>query len=245
MASAAARYKLLKEAASDIELQAQIRQVCSTDIHFWFDHFAYTFNPRVQPADLPFNLMDFQREIVNVTVQCIREGEPVLFEKSRDMGLTWILALVLEWFWEYEPGSDFLIGSKNQDLVDKKGDRSTIFQKLRYNIALQPKWLFPKHIRGWDTFLKLVHPINGNTIVGSTSTPDFGRSGRYRAALMDEMAFHPYGKAAYESASHSTNCILMPSTPNGKANEFYKLRSHDDVEWIDLEGPEDPLDAAR
>lgn len=235
MVSSQARYRLLYEARGNLELQAQCLAACKADILFWFNHFAYTFDPRKQPSDLPFNLMPFQEKVVKTLEECIREGEPLIIEKSRDMGATWLVVLVFQYFWMFESGSDFLIGSKTQDLVDKKGDRSTIFQKLRYNAGFQPSWLLPKLGKHHDTFLKMIHPVNGNTIVGSTSTPDFGRSGRYRAAMMDEMAFHPYGKAAYESVTQSTNCIIMPSTPNGKTNEFYKLRSRDDIEWVALE----------
>lgn len=235
MVSTEGRYRLLYAAKNDPTLQAQCIAACNHDIVFWFNNFAYTFDPRRAPADLPFNLMDFQETVVLTIADCIRTGEPLLIEKSRDMGVSWLILLVFQYFWMFEPGSDFLLGSKNQDLVDKKGDRSTLFQKLRFNARLQPSWMLPKLDKNSDTFLKMIHPVNGNTIVGATSTPDFGRSGRYRAALMDEMAFHPYGKAAYESVSQSTNCIIMPSTPNGKANEFYKLRSLEDIEWIDLE----------
>ena len=234
MVSTQARYRLLHAARGNPELQAQCIAASKADILFWFNHFAYTFNPRVQPADLPFNLMPFQEIVVKTLEQCIREGEPIIIEKSRDMGATWLIDLVFQWFWMFEPGSDFLIGSKTQDLVDKKGDRSTIFQKLRYNAALQPKWMLPKLDKNHDTFMKMIHPVNGNTITGSTSTPDFGRGGRYRAAFLDEMPMHPYGKAAYESVSQSTNCIVMCGTPNGKANEFYKLRSREDLDWVEV-----------
>lgn len=234
MVSTEARYKLLYEAKDSPLLQEECLAVSQSDILFWFDHFAYTYNPRVRPSDLPFNLMPFQVKVVETLHDCIRKGEPLLIEKSRDMGITWLIVLTFQWFWMFEHGSDFLIGSKVQDLVDKKGDRSTIFQKLRYNIQMQPPWMLPSLDKNHDTFMKIIHPINGNTITGASSTVDFGRGGRYRAAMLDEYAFHPYGKAAYESVSQSTNCIIMPSTPNGKANNFYKLRSIDDLEWIEL-----------
>lgn len=244
MASIEDRGKLLKAAKGNEDLQIKLIAQCKYDILFWFDYFAYTFNPRVRPSDLPFNLMHFQRQVVLEIQKCIDNSEPLLIEKSRDMGITWMIALVFHWYWLFFDGSHFLIGSKVQDLVDKKGDRSTIFEKLRYNHRMQPGWMTPPLTKGYDNFMRLIHPQSGNTIVGASSTPDFGRSGRYKAALMDEMAFHPYGKAAYESVSQSTDCIIMPSTPNGKLNEFYKLRSLKDMEWIDIEGDPAPLDAA-
>lgn len=242
MVSAKGRYTLLYEASKDTSIQAQCLASCKdpdNGILFWFDHFAYTYNPRLQEPDLPFNLMPFQKVTVKTLHDCIVEGEPILIEKSRDMGLTWIVGLTCQYFWQFLPGSDFHFGSKKQDLVDKKGDMSTIFQKIRYNISKQPNWMLPKLGKNDDTFLKLIHPVNRNTITGEASGPDFGRGGRYKAAVLDEMAFHPYGKAAYESVSHSTDCIIMPSTPNGKTNEFYKLRNKEDIEWVDIKDESD------
>jgi len=238
MTSVEARYRLLHAARGNRELQAQCIAACKNGkegINFWFDYFAYTFDPRLIKPDLPFNLMADQRVLVNVAYDCIMEGEPLLIEKSRDRGVTWILGSIGQYFWQFVDGSDILIGSKKEKDVDAKGARGTIFEKIRYNIRMQPKWMLPRLNKTHDSKLKLVHPVNGNSITGQASTSDIGRSGRFKFIILDEFAFHPYGKAAYEACTHSTNCIFLPSTPNGKANEFYKLRSEEDLDWIDIE----------
>jgi phage terminase large subunit len=242
MVSAEARYRLLFNAENDPELQQDCITASKADIVFWFNHFCYTYNPRVFPADLPFNLYSFQPQVVRLIQKCILEGEPLLIEKSRDMGITWLVVLVFQWYWQFTPGCDFLIGSKTRDLVDKKGNKSTIFQKLRYNIQMQPPWMLPRLDKNHDTYMKIIHPVNGNAIIGETSGPDFGRSGRCRAAFMDEMPRYAYGRAAYESVTQSTDCIIVCGTPYGKANEFYKMRSDESLEWVDIESNQPALD---
>jgi phage terminase large subunit len=240
------RLKLLRAVANDKKKQNVLREKCKRDIHFWFNNFCYTFDPRKKPAAIPFNLMGFQEKVVTVICHCIDHKEPLIIEKSRDMGATWLILLVFQHYWMFERGSTFLVGSKKEDLVDKKGDLSTLFQKMRYNLQWQPPWLIPKLSKFDDGYMKLVNPTNGNTITGESSNPTFGIGQRHKGVMMDEMAFHPFGKAAYECISQTTNCIIMPSTPNGKTNEFYRFRSGEEVEWIDInnESDLDTLDVA-
>jgi hypothetical protein len=235
------RKDLLIACSKDIKLQRAVFNECRDDILFWFDWFAYTFNPRVKPAHLPFNLYPFQKNVVLLLQKCIDEGEPLIIEKSRDMGLSWLVMLTFQWFWLFHDGVDFLCGSKVQDDVDKKGDRSTLFQKFRFNLDYQPLWILPEMHRFHDSFLKILNPRNGNTLAGQAATSDFGRGQRYRAVLMDEIARHPYGQYAYESVSHSTNCVILLFTPFGKANIAYNMRSHPDVEWVDIGGNDDGI----
>jgi len=229
------RIKLLKLAKSHPEVQQELLSMCESDILFWFDTFCWTFNPRVKPAHMPFNLWQFQIPMVETIRDCILDGENLLIEKSRDMGVSWVVLMCFQWFWLFREGTDLLVCSKKEDNVDKKGDKSTLFEKLRYNLSFMPDWMIPALNKFQDSHMKLVHPVNGNVIVGESSNPDTGRSGRYTAVLLDEMAFHPYGEAAFTSVSQSSDCIIMPSTPNGKANWFYKLRKNTGIDWVEME----------
>jgi len=236
MPSLLERTKLLHKAKDDVRLQRALIAQCKNDVLFWFDWFAWTFNPRVDGAHLPFNLYDFQRDVILLMHDCIKRGEPLIIEKSRDMGLSWMVLLIFQYWWLFQDGADFLLGSRTQDEVDQKGNRSTLFEKFRYNINRMPLWMCPKLERHHNGHMKIINPTNGNVLSGEASTPDFGRSQRYRAVLMDEVARHPYGDFAYASVSQSTNCIILLFTPFGKANIAYRMRSHEDIEWVDIGG---------
>ena len=248
MVSSEARYRLLHEARNNPAIQSECITACMGDILFWFSHFAYTFDPRTTPSDLPFNLMPFQERTVRVIASCIENAsrasrDDLLIEKSRDMGISWLIALIFQYYWQFFPGFNFMVGSRKQEDVDAKGDLSSFIEKIRYNVRLQPRWMCPRMGKHEDNHLKLINPVTKNTITGESSTAGFARGKRYRAICIDEMAFHPFSKAAYETAWQSTYCMILPSTPNGKANEYFKIRSNENLEWIDIESDSAALES--
>lgn len=236
MATIDERLSLLQKAQGDKLLQAVLFERCKEDPVFWFNHFCWTFNPRLTGIKhIPFNLYPFQEKIVQSLCDCIDRGEPLLIEKSRDMGLSWIVMLVFHYYFMFVPGADLHVGSSKLEYVDKKGVKSTLIEKVRYNHSFQPGWLTPKLRPGKDdTFCRLINPANGNTLTGEAAVPSFGMSQRYKAVLLDEFARQPYGELAYATVSQTTNCIVMIYTPYGKSNMAYTLSHSSEVERITL-----------
>lgn len=224
------RVELLDLCEKDPAFATKVKDKCAKDINFWMQYFCCTFDPRPECLErhIPFIPYDYQTIATNIIIEQIRTGQDMLSEKSRDMGITWTLVYVFQWFWQFHPGNNFLCGSKKQDNVDKLGDDATIFEKYRYNIKRQPAFLMPmgfnaqKHL----TFLKCINPENGNAITGESMNPDFGRSGRYTAIFFDEMAFWDQGHLAWAACGESTRCRIAVSTPFGKGNKFATLRWH-------------------
>lgn len=234
MATLRERAELITKASANKKLQDVINEKCRRDIIFWFDYFAWTFNPRQAPYDFPFNLYPFQVRLIEELCDCIDNGSPFLIKKSRDMGATWIILLVFQHYWLYKPGSDFHLTSITENDVDQIGNKSTLFEKLRYNLRFLPKWMAPQLSKQHDSYMKLINPNNGNSITGQAPVLDFGRSQRYRAVMMDEMARLKNGAAMYGSVTSSTDCIIMPYTPYGKSNEAYRLSVEGDRDIVDL-----------
>lgn len=219
------RAKLLLEARDNPQVQALLMEKCSRDPVFWFNHFCFTHDPRTRQGKLPFFLYEFQEGFVRDLVAAIEAQEDVGVAKCRDMGASWLILLVFQWFWLFRGGNDFKVGSKKEDDVDKIGNINSLFEKLRFNIKNLPKWMLPE---GFDSrkhcaFLKLLNPENSNVIAGESSNANFSRSGRFSAILFDEFAFWPFGDAAWTAASQSTPCRIATSTPNGKGNKYGRL----------------------
>ncbi len=143
MSSLQQRALILQKAKDNPQLQAAINEYCSRDILYWFNNFAYTFDPRRPPYHFPFNLYGFQEELVTIIQTAIYEGDQVLLKKSRDLGATWIVLLVFLWFWLWEEGSDFHVTTRVEDDIDLKGSKSTMFEKLRYARKRLPIWMKP------------------------------------------------------------------------------------------------------
>jgi hypothetical protein len=228
------------------ERQQHERQRCQKDMLYWFNRYAVTFDPRLGFDEgggvLPFKLYPFQEQTLLKLQQHIHKGSDVLIEKSRDMGLSWLLALAFQWYWQFHAGCHFLIGSRKFDSVDHRGDMSSLFEKIRFNLHQQPAWLLPKGFNAHkhDTTGKLINPENQNTIIGEASTDNFARGGRYKAILLDEFAFWPMADASFASAGQASPCRIVVSTPYGMNNRFADLRFGGQLPVISLHWQEHP-----
>lgn len=222
----ATRLKWLRAAAPSAQLQAMLMEQCRRDIHFWFEHFCWTFDPRQDNPHQPFAPFPFQHTLIGEMTRCIDGGADLLIEKSRDMGVSWLVLLVFQYYWLFREGSNFHLGSRKQESVDRKGDISTLFEKLRYNLDWLPHWMRPPGYHGnrHDNLLRLINPANGNVITGESSNENFGRGGRYKAVFFDEFPFWDNADAAYASAGQSSPCRIVVGTPYGRNNRFAELR---------------------
>ena len=229
------RVLLLDKAEKDLELRAELLELCKRDPVFWINNFCWTYNPNYPSScqDIPFELFPFQTFFVEEVVKCIRQKEDFAIEKSRDMGASWLLLMIMQWFWLFEPSVSFLLGSKKEYDVDTGGiDPQTLFGKLRYNLFRLPLWMRPAEFREEKTYSvynkqMTMHNKEMNSFFkGQTGTKDFGRSGRYTAALFDELAYWDEGREGWNGCQQTTRCRMAISTPDGDGNMFY-----DAVHW--------------
>lgn len=195
---------------------------------FWIENFGWTYNSRMvnigKSSHIPFFLYEYQKDAIREMIDHIENGRDLLLEKSRDMGVTWIMVYVFLWFWLFRDGINFLMGSYKEKLVDDRSDDS-MFGRLDYVLNGLPNWMMPKGFSGKKhrTKLMLVNPLNQNRITGDTMNPDFGRGSRKTAIFFDELGSWMYAKDAWESTADVANCRIANSTPKG-ANYYYKLR---------------------
>ncbi len=238
----ARRLVLYQAADRHPELQAALLAWCKRDVRFWFRHFCWTFDPRKEQPHLPFVPYAFQEKALVELVQAIETGQDLLIEKSRDMGLSWLVLLAFQYFWLFREGANFHLGSRKQEAVDRKGDLSTLMEKLRYNLSWLPHWMRPAGFQEsvHDNVLRLLNPVNGNTITGESSNENFGRGGRYKAVLFDEFPFWPTQDAAYASAGQSTPSRIVVGTPYGKNNRFAELRFSGQIRVLRVHWREHP-----
>lgn len=186
-----------------------------------------TFDPRKVPmgqlASMPFILWPKQVEYLKWLTQQYYAGERGLTEKSRDCGVTWLSVGWSISMFLFNPGFTAGFGSQKKQKVDKKGDPSCIFEKIRFFYLTIPKIFRPKHFdnRLHMTEMKLVNPDNGATITGEVGD-DIGRGGRTSIFFVDEAAHIEHQFMVDAALSQNTDCQIDISTPNGTGNEFYK-----------------------
>lgn len=231
------RAQLLHRAERDTALQSALRSMCAEDPVFWLNTFGWTFDPRPEnqkalgynDANLLFLTWEFQDEFIRWLAGKIERGGDGVLEKSRDMGASWLVLVVFQWFWQFGgAGNDFKLGSRKEEFVDKIGDMDALFPKIRYQLKRQPWWLLPKGFRVSEhaKFMNIINPVTGSAITGESNNPYFGTGGRRKAVLFDEFAkWTNTDESAWQSASDVTGCKIAVSSANGRGNHFYRLRA--------------------
>lgn len=219
---------MLERAKRDGGYRAELRELYERDPLFAFNAFYWTLDVRKRPrAHQPFCTYDYEDELILELVEAVSKGEDLLIEKSRDMGVTWCVLGTFFWFWSRrEGGVDFLVGSRIEDYVDKKGDPRTHFSRLRYLLQRMPKWMWPDGFRAreHDNHMKLVNPQTGATITGESNNANFSTQGRYSSILYDEFAkWEVTDESAWTAGGDASPCRIAVSTPFGAGGQFFKL----------------------
>lgn len=209
-------------------LNEQDRRRARRDPVFFVRHFLYTYDPRPEayPHKIDFDPYGFQEDLIIELVDAIRSSTEEFYEKSRDMGVSWIVLAVILWFWLFEDGFQALIGTYLEDLMDN-WSMDSLFGKLAFMIETikDPKILpsgfkLDKH----RTYANITNPVNNNAILGKAPTKKFGRSGRYTVVLFDELGFWQWAKQAWAAASESTRCRIAITTPPDEPSYAKQLR---------------------
>jgi|GEM_PF-1180880 len=227
--------------------RARVYQLCTqpNDLAagciFFIENFGWTYSPKTNPKHLPFILFDFQKEMIRWLIQRIEKGEDGFLEKSREMGASWLIFVYVSlWYWLFKEGTNILLGSYKEMLVDDKTIDS-LFGKLDYAVEALPKWLLPKrfNLNKHRTKLRLLNSENNNLISGDTMNPNFGRGSRKTAIMFDELGFWDYAKDAWEGAADSTNCRIANSTPCGY--NFYAMLRESGINIFTMHWKDHPL----
>lgn len=227
-ANMAWRLRIMSRAKIDPLFRQKVKELFHRDVLFAFNAFFFTLDPRRRPMQhQPFCTYEYQDKGILEIVDCIDRGEDVLGEKSRDMGFSWTMIGIYVWFWlKPEGGTDFLLGSRIEDYVDKKGDMRTLMEKARYLVYRLPQWLRPRGFRPklHDNFMRLWNIETGSSITGESNNANFSTGGRYLSIFFDEFAkWESTDKAAWTSAGDATRSRIPNSTPFGAGGQYYEL----------------------
>jgi len=222
------RAAVIERCEYDIEYRAMVLTYCRKNPQFWINTFCWTKDPKRPFEKVPFILYeDFQDDAIQQLYDSIENGEDLGIDKTRDMGVSWMVLYVFTWFWLFQENSDFRIGSRKEDFVDKIGDMDTLMEKIRFCLRYLPTWMIPDGYTEKEnaTYMKIINPANRNSIIGESANPHFGSGGRRKAILMDEFAkWEPsVAEPAWTSTGDVSRCRIPVSTPVGSSNKFAQL----------------------
>ena len=227
------RRQVLDLAIRDPDAREELWIACSRDLLFYINVFGWTYDPRKSNGVLPFITYQFQDDSMSQIRDCILEGRDLVIKKSRDMGASWMLLTVFEWFWHFKDGQSFLLVSRNEDYVDKTGNPKALFWKIDFIHKHLPNWMIPQITR---TKLRLTNDDNGSTIDGESTTGDVARGDRRTAIGLDEFAAFEVDSSyrALASTRDATRCRIFNSTPAGSSNAFYDIAHSEGFEQLSL-----------
>jgi len=213
--------------------KSAIKMFMDDPIEF-FSHCLFTYDPRKDLSDCPFILYDYQENFVRDINSDIINGEDSLTEKTRDMGVTWMILGVFVYRWLMFD-ENFLAGSRKEELVDKIGNMDSHFERMRYMIKHLPPWMikyYQVNIRN-QSYMKIFKD-NGASIIGESMNQNFSRQGRYKAILLDEFAFVEQAESIWTACGDSAPCKIVVSTPHGNMNKFARLRKSGQIKIYTL-----------
>jgi phage terminase large subunit len=143
------------------------------------------------PVVIPLVLFPRQEEFLNWLVEryTTRTSAPV--EKSRDSGATWMACVFAVWLWLFHPGSVSGFGSRREILVDRAGDMTSIFEKIRAIVRKLPHYLLPMGFKPevHSNYMRLINPAVDTSII-SEAGDNIGRGARTSLYVVDEAALH-------------------------------------------------------
>lgn len=210
----------------------------------FINDFGVTFDPRNierdQPALVPFLLFPKQREAVEYVMRKWRAQENGLIEKSREVGMSWLMVALAGTLCLFHEGFAFGFGSRKEEYVDKIGSPKSLFWKARMFLAHLPEEFRGGFVEKRDApHMRITIPATGSTISGEAGD-GIGRGDRTSIYVVDEAAFLERPLLVDASLSQTTNCRIDVSSANGQGNPFAQKRAAGNVEVFTLHWRDDP-----
>lgn len=236
------RQRTLEAGSKDRCVAEILRQMCAEDLLFFVNAFCWTFSPKdeTKSPSRPFITWPYQDVFLLVLQDAMIDGHGLHVRKSRDMGATEMLMKAFAHALLFGRLQTMLCLSKKEDSVDQAGNRNTLFAKVDFTTERLPKWLFPELTR---KNMLIENKEGQNAINGDSTTSDSYRGGRGSALFVDEHATIENDKELTAAIEDVADCKIYVATPQGQANEFYRIWTTD-IFKVDLHWPLHPLKAA-
>lgn len=207
------RMDMHRQLAGDTSAQKVFKELCLAKPHIFFNSVAWTINPQKKAGERnqPFILRPKQEEAISMLVRCINDGRDAGIEKTRKEGATELVAKLFALYVLLTPLSNFIVGSRKEDLVDKTGDQYTIFAKIDHVINCLPAW-WRVNVERNHCHMRIME--TNSSIEGEATNENFSAGSRATAVLLDE--FGRVDRNVAESIEGSVHdvaeCIIYSST---------------------------------
>jgi len=249
------REQVITDAENDKGYQNDLMAMCKDSLQLWINLFSWTYHQmdvedgeRVisQNADAPFISWEIQDDAFDRLLKCLsmldpddpsRKAEDILFDKSRDMGASWICINFIHWLWLFNEGSQLLELSRVEDYVDKAGNMKALFQRHDYINQWLPEWMLPpdcQYGRRYRTKMHMKNTLNGNCIDGESTTKHATSGDRRLVGLLDEFSKVENGSEMRSATRDACLMRIINSTGAGPGTEYSKWKKSGKIKVFPL-----------
>lgn len=225
------RIYVRERALHDLEFRDRILQMCEQDICFFAFLFAVFHETREGHGRIGKFVPLLGSDQADVLALLARYSGKidVCVEKSRGIGLSYLICVYCLWKWLFAKGG-IKIGllSKEEFSLDILRDPGTLMGKLDCLFSSLPAWM--TMYKGKSILQRTLkhHQFrnikNSNAILGYVPTDEKLRSDRLYCLFSDESAFLPFSVQRWLPSAHGTvPSIIYVSTHNGTATMFYRF----------------------
>lgn len=237
------RAEFLAKLRADPQAMAMVKAHYRNAPWDFINDWGITFDPRNVnqglPPTMPFVLFKRQVECLQFMHGQWQEGRPGLIEKSRDVGLSWLVVglgcamCVLN--------DDFVAGygSRKEEYVDKLGHPKSLFYKARLFMKYLPREFRAGWSEATSPHMRLEFPETRSVITGEAGD-NIGRGDRTSVYYVDESAYLERANLIEASLSATTNCRIDLSSVNGMGNVFAEKRHSGRVPTFVFDWRDDP-----
>lgn len=240
------RLQTLRDAENDEGYQNDLMAMCKDSLLLWVNLFSWTYHQmdvengeRVisTNADVPFITWEIQDEAFNQLQRCLsmldpknpsKKAEDILFDKSRDMGASWICINFLHHLWLFRSNSELLELSRTEDYVDKPGNMKALFQRHDYINTWLPDWMRPPNCQIGQrerTKMHMRNQLNGSCLDGESTTQHAASGDRRLVGLLDEFAKVEKGALMRSATRDACLMRIVNSTGAGPGTEYSKWKT--------------------
>lgn len=204
-----------------------VLHLCRNDIFFFVNVFIWQTNPKKVGGEIgPFVTWEFQDGLLRDTMSRLFGEYPddMLWEKSREMGATWLALILALWLCLFHPNKRVLCISHTEEAVDKAADEGTLFAKIQFMLDHLPGWMKRdvKKRKGVFSF------AGRSTISAAASTERSGVGDRVTMVLLDEFSKQREGYAIWGQTA-DTGPRLVIGTHYGLDSCYFDLSRRPDL----------------
>lgn len=221
------RLRTLDNCNKNPELQQAAINLCKKYPLYFVNMRARTYNPRLQGhnAHMPFMTYPFQDQFICDVIDHIFNWDGLLaVEKSRDMGFSWLMDVILVWWFLFHWWSS-LLWSYKEDYVHEAGNMDSLFEKIFYLLKRLPTWMTPNDMI--MKYMSVSSKMDWERQMVWDSGENFGTGWRTTVIYADEFALWNNDKVALRKTADITEARIIGWTPEGTTNEYWKIMTND------------------